>query len=131
MVAVAITNSLSLVGDELESTIDQAENELKAFLEERDNQDHLTSCAELMHQVAGTFKIVALKGADALMRDVSEFIDSIPTGEDVDITRHFEALTNAMHKLESYIEFVQARQKERPELLVPLMNEIRKVSKSH
>ena len=74
MVAVAITNSLSLVGEELENTIEQAESELKAFLEERDNQDHLTACAELMHQVAGTFKIVALKGADALMRDVSELI---------------------------------------------------------
>jgi len=129
MVAVAITNSLSLVGEELENTIEQAESELKAFLEERDNQDHLTACAELMHQVAGTFKIVALKGADALMRDVSELIDAMPTGEQADISRHFEALTNAMHKLENYIEFVQGQQVERPELLVPLINEIRKISK--
>ncbi|MDO8696183.1 MAG: ferrous iron transporter B [Pseudomonas sp.] len=117
--------SLSVVRDELFTTIDEAELGLEQFIAERDNGSLLQQAVENLQQVRGTLKLIELAGAEMLAQEVLQQATDIPTGAGPERDGQLSALSNALHVLRRYLEIVDAHRQEVPELLLPAINELR------
>jgi hypothetical protein len=117
--------SLSVVRDELFTTIDEAELGLEQFIAERDNGSLLQQAVENLQQVRGTLKLIELAGAEMLAQEVLQQATDIPAGAGEERDGQLSALSNALHVLRRYLEIVDAHRQEVPELLLPAINELR------
>lgn len=117
--------SLSVVRDELFTTIDEAELGLEQFIAERDNGSLLQQAVENLQQVRGTLKLIELAGAEMLAQEVLQQATDIPVGAGEERDGQLSALSNALHVLRRYLEIVDAHRQEVPELLLPAINELR------
>lgn len=117
--------SLSLVRDELFTTMDEAELNLEHFIAERDNGSLLQQAVENLQQVRGTLKLIELAGAELLAQEVLQQATDIPVGAGSERDGQLSAVSNALHVLRRYLEIVDTQRQEVPELLLPAINELR------
>lgn len=117
--------SLSVVRDELFTTIDEAELSLEQFIAERDNGSLLQQAVESLYQVRGTLKLIELVGAEMLAQEILQQATDIPTGAGEERDGQLSALSNALHVLRRYLEVVESHRQEIPELLLPAINDLR------
>ncbi|MVW75953.1 ferrous iron transporter B [Pseudomonas xionganensis] len=118
-------SSLSLVRDELFTTMEEAESSLEQFIADRHNGSLLQQAVENLHQVRGTLNLVELAGAELLAQEVLDQATDIPTGAGNERDTQLSALSNALHVLRRYLEHVEANRQEMPELLLPAINDLR------
>ena len=117
--------SLSLVRDELFTTMEEAEQSLEHFIAERHNGSLLQQAVENLQQVRGTLNLIELAGAELLAQEVLQQATDIPTGAGEERDGQLSALSNALYVLRRYLENVDANRQEMPELLLPAINELR------
>ncbi|OEC34169.1 hypothetical protein SAMN05216600_12077 [Pseudomonas cuatrocienegasensis] len=117
--------SLSLVRDELFTTMEEAESSLEQFIAERHNGSLLQQAVESLHQVRGTLNLIELAGAELLAQEVLDQATDIPAGAGEERDVQLSALSNALHVLRRYLENVDAHRQELPELLLPAINDLR------
>lgn len=117
--------SLSLVRDELFTTMEETEQSLEHFIAERNNGSLLQQAVENLQQVRGTLNLIELAGAELLAQEVLQQATDIPAcaGEERDV--QLSALSNALYVLRRYLENVDAHRQEMPELLLPAINDLR------
>ena len=120
--------SLSLVRDELFTTMEEAEQSLEHFIIDRNNGGLLQQAVENLKQVRGTLKLVELTGAELLAQEVLNLATDIPVGAGDERDTQLAALSNALYVLGRYLESVDASRQEMPELLLPPINTLRLVS---
>ncbi|MDX1368052.1 ferrous iron transporter B [Pseudomonas sp.] len=122
---VSGATSLSLVRNELFTTMEEAESSLEHFIAERHNGSLLQQAVESLHQVRGTLNLVELTGAELLAQEVLEQATDIPAGAGEERDVQLSALSNALHVLRRYLENVEVHRQEMPELLLPAINDLR------
>lgn len=122
---VSGATSLSLVRDELFTTIEEAESGLEQFIAERHNGSLLQQAVESLQQVRGTLNLIELAGAELLAQEVLDQATDIPAGAGEERDVQLSALSNALHVLRRYLENVEAHRQEMPELLLPAINDLR------
>lgn len=120
--------ALSLVRDELFATIDQAEQNLERFIMERHCSSLLQRAVECIHQIRGALSLIELAGAELLAHETFELVTDIPAGAGAERDDHLMALCHALHVLRRYLEQFRSRYEEMPELLLPAINELRRVT---
>ena len=119
------TSSYAMVEEELAKTLQQATNVFETFLSERHNLAQLEQCEANLRQIGGTLRLLQIPGA-ALLADemrmlcgaILKSINAVPEGR-------LNALSTAFFVLPRYLEFVQSRQSEIPQLVIAHVNELR------
>jgi hypothetical protein len=119
------TSSYAMVEEELAKTLQQATNVFETFLSERHNLALLEQCEANLRQIGGTLRLLQIPGA-ALLADemrmlcgaILKSINAVPEGR-------LNALSTAFFVLPRYLEFVQSRQSEIPQLAIAHVNELR------
>lgn len=119
------TQSFGLVREEIEETIGQAEHSLEQFQENRESEEDLQNCVDYLNQLRGIFALVELKGGALLCQEAVVLANEVPVGATEDKNNLLTALSNALFTLRRYIEYYERQQVDRPELLLPVANEIR------
>ncbi|WP_071871325.1 ferrous iron transporter B [Atopomonas hussainii] len=120
-------NSLSMVRDVLFATMEQAEQNLEHFIAERDNSSLLQSSVECLQQIYGSLKIIDLPGAALLAQELCQAAMDIPEGAGNERDGQLSAISNGLFVLRRYLENLETNRVELPELLIPVINELRQV----
>lgn len=120
--------SLSLVRNELFTTIDEAEQSLERFIVERQNGNLLQQAVGNLQQVRGILKVIELGGAEMLAHEVLQQATGIPAGVGENWDVRLASLSSALHVLRRYLESVDLHRQEIPELLLPAINDLRLAS---
>ena len=117
--------SLSMVRDELFSTMEQTELLLEQFIAERNNGSYLQQAVESLQQIRGTLNLIELAGAELLAQEIFQQANDIPAGAGEERNAQLSALSTALFVLRRYLESVDLHRHEFPELLLPAINELR------
>lgn len=118
-------SSLSMVRTELFTTIEQAEKSLEQFIADRSNVSYLQQGVEYLQQIRGILKLVEVTGAEMLAQETLLLATDIPVGAGQERDAQLTALTKALFILRRYLERIDLRQHPMPELLLPMINELR------
>lgn len=117
--------SLDLVRDELFVSVGEVEDLLQQFLEQRDSGHLLQQAIEGLQQLRGTLNLIELHGAALLLEEMVALATDIPVHEGDVLNAPLSALCNSLFLLRRYLHFCRQQGGERPELLLPLINELR------
>ena len=116
-----VSMSINLVRKELEITLQKAEGYFSIYAEKQD-PSQLKLFADELNLARGTFKLLELGGLEALS---SEMLSLIGDGT-VSFPTKLEALGKALMSLSHYISLLLEHERDRPILLIPAINLIRK-----
>ena len=119
------TTSLDLVRDELFTSMGEVENLLQQFLDDRQNGNLLQQSIEGLQQLRGTLALIELKGAAELLDEMVALATDIPTHDGDERNEPLSALCDALFLLERYLDQARQSGRERPELLLPTINQLR------
>lgn len=117
--------SLDLVRDELFISVREVEHLLQQFLEERHSGNLLQQAIEGLQQLRGTLKLIELKGATLLLTEMIALATDIPVHEGERLNAPLSTLCDSLFLLQRYLHFCRQQGAERPELLLPMINELR------
>jgi len=119
--------ALNLIKSEIDVSLMQIEGALSTFVEDNSNNGPLAECVVAMEQVYGALRLIDIHGASelaevmfALVRQVNDLQEKTPDA-------YFSALGNGMMVLARYLEYVQIKAVNLPQLLIPTINEARQV----
>ncbi len=117
--------SLDLVRDELFVSVGEVEDLLQQFLEERHSGNLLQQAIEGLQQLRGTLNLIELSGAALLLEEMIALATDIPVHEGEGLNAPLSTLCNSLFLLQRYLHFCRQQGSERPELLLPVINELR------
>ncbi|MEJ6655070.1 MAG: ferrous iron transporter B, partial [Pseudomonas sp.] len=117
--------SLDLVRDELFASVTGVENLLQQFLEERQNGSLLQQAIEGLQQLRGTLNLIELSGAALLLEEMIALATDIPVHDGEGRNAPLTALCNSLFQLQRYLHLCRQQGAERPELLLPTINDLR------
>ena len=123
-------SSIELVQPEIENTILQAEKSLERFQENRDSGEDLQNCIDYLNQLRGIFVLVEVHGCVLLCQESVYLANEVPVGASDDKNGLLTNLSNAIFILRRYTEYFCLHKKDFPELLLPIINELRMARKS-
>lgn len=120
--------SLNLVRDELVATIEEAARSLEKFANSHDDSDALQACIECIGQIAGTLKLIEFGGAELLAQELLATANEISPGSNGSkFERRLDVVSSTFFVLTRYMEYVQQTERKVPVLLIPQINELRKL----
>lgn len=122
---VSGASSLSLVRGELFATMEQAEKSLEQFIADRTNVSYLQQGVEYLQQIRGILKLIEITGAEMLAQEVLLLATDIPVGAGQERDAQLTTLNKALFILRRYLERLDSRPNPMPELLLPIINELR------
>lgn len=120
------STSLDLVRDELFTSMGEVEDLLQQFLEDRQNGSLLQQSIEGLQQLRGTLALIELKGAAQLLDEMIELATDIPVHEGEQRNEPLAALCDSLFLLQRYLDQARQAGSERPELLLPMINQLRR-----
>lgn len=123
-------SSIDLVQPEIEHTILQAEKSLERFQENRDSGEDLQNCIDFLNQLRGIFVLVEVHGCVLLCQESVYLANEVPVGATNDKNGLLTNLSNAIFILRRYTEYFSQHKLDFPELLLPVINELRMARKS-
>ena len=118
--------SLDLVRDELFASMGEVEDLLQQFLEDRHNGSLLQQAIEGLQQLRGTFELIELEGAAVLLDEMVALATDVPEHDGTERNAPLSSLCDSLFLLERYLEQCRHQGCERPELLLPAINDLRK-----
>lgn len=116
-----VSMSINLVRKELEITLQKAEGYFSIYAEKQD-PSQLKLFADELNLARGTFKLLELGGLEALSAEMLSLIGDGTVG----FPTKLEALGKALMSLSHYISLLLEHERDRPILLIPAINLIRK-----
>jgi len=130
--AIASPNisSIELVQPEIETTIHRAEQSLERFQENRDSGEDLQNCIDYLNQLRGIFVLVEVQACVLLCQESVALANELPVGANDDKNGLLTNLSNAIFILRRYTEYFCQKKIDHPELLLPIINELRIARKS-
>jgi chemosensory pili system protein ChpA (sensor histidine kinase/response regulator) len=123
------SQTLDLVGRELNGTLAEARTALETYVEQPDNVSLLERCKQELHQVHGVLRVLEIYGAALLaeeMEHVAGYLLATVT-ERKGQAESLDALLRAMVQLPGYLERVLAGGRDLALVLLPLLNDLRAV----
>jgi hypothetical protein len=118
-------NSLALIREELDNTIQHAAGEFEAFLLDSTNAGAVDNACNDIAQVAGTLRLIQFAAAALLADEMTAALKDIAAAGGASAEALAGALSHAFFVLPRYIEFVTARHFADPILIIPYANELR------
>src|SRR5215469_11703488 len=123
------SQTLDLVGREVNATLAEARASLETYVEQPDNVALLERCKTDLHQVQGVLRMLEIYGAALLaeeMEHVAQYLlDTVD--ERKGQAESLDALMRALVQLPSYLERVLAGGRDLALVLLPLLNDLRAV----
>lgn len=123
------SQSFDLVKTEIEQTIRQAETSLERFQENRESGEDLQNCMDFLNQLRGIFILVELRGGTLLCQEAVAMANDVPVGANDDKNILLTTLNSALYILRRYVEYYHQQRADHPELLLPIINELREARK--
>jgi chemosensory pili system protein ChpA (sensor histidine kinase/response regulator) len=123
------SQTLDLVGRELNATLAEARVALETYVEQPDNASLLERCKQELQQVHGVLRVLEIYGAALLaeeMVQVAGYLLATVT-ERKGQAESLDALLRAMVQLPGYLERVLAGGRDLALVLLPLLNDLRAV----
>jgi chemosensory pili system protein ChpA (sensor histidine kinase/response regulator) len=123
------SQTLDLVGRELNAGLAEARTALETYVEQPDNVSLLERCKQELHQVHGVLRVLEIYGAALLaeeMEQVAGYLLATVT-ERKGQAESLDALLRAMVQLPGYLERVLAGGRDLALVLLPLLNDLRAV----
>src|SRR5579872_1581596 len=123
------SQTLDLVGRELNATLAEARAALETYVEQPDNVSLLERCKQELQQVHGVLRVLEIYGAALLaeeMEQVAGYLLATVT-ERKGQAESLDALLRAMVQLPGYLERVLAGGRDLALVLLPLLNDLRAV----
>jgi len=123
------SQTLDLVGRELNAALSEARTALETYVEQPDNISLLERCKQELHQVHGVLRVLEIYGAALLaeeMEHVAGYLLATVT-ERKGQAESLDALLRAMVQLPGYLERVLAGGRDLALVLLPLLNDLRAV----
>lgn len=118
-------NSLALIREELDNTLQRAAGEFEAFLLDSSNRSALDNCRTDLAQIAGTLRLIQFPAAALLAGEMAAALDDMANAQGASAEALAGALSHAIFVLPRYIEFVALRRFAEPVLIIPYINELR------
>jgi chemosensory pili system protein ChpA (sensor histidine kinase/response regulator) len=123
------SQTLDLVGREVNATLAEARAALEAYVEQPDNVGLLERCQQDLHQVQGVLRMLEIYGAALLAEEMEHvaryLLDTVD--ERKGQAESLDALMRALVQLPSYLERVLAGGRDLALVLLPLLNDLRAV----
>ncbi|WP_045859679.1 hypothetical protein [Teredinibacter purpureus] len=120
--------SLKLVRDELVATIDDSARNLENFVGQQQNSESLQNCIDGIRQIVGILRLIQFRGACLLAEELLVTATDISPGNSgAEYDRRLEVISNTFFVLTRYLEYIQQVERKIPVLLIPQINELRKV----
>lgn len=123
------SQSFDLVKNEIEQTIKQAETSLERFQENRESGEDLQNCVDFINQLRGIFILVELRGGTLLCQEAVSMANDVPVGANDDKNILLTTLNSALFILRRYVEYYHQQRADHPELLLPIINDLREARK--
>jgi chemosensory pili system protein ChpA (sensor histidine kinase/response regulator) len=119
--------ALNWVKPALDATLAQARDALETYVEEPDNRALMRACAEHLHQVQGTLRMVELYGAAMVVENMERLAEGLVADTVKQRDEGYSVLMRGMVQLPDYLERLQSGHKDIPIVLLPLLNDLRAV----
>jgi hypothetical protein len=119
------SQSFDLVKSEIEQTIRNAEISLERFQENRESGEDLQNCVDYLNQLRGIFVLVELRGGTLLCKEAVTVANDVPVGASDDKNILLTTLNSSLFILRRYVEYYHQQREDHPELLLPIINELR------
>lgn len=119
--------SLHMVRLELAITLEQASRDLELYGADRAERQYLDSCRAALTQLAGVFKLLGFAGANLLADDLSATAGLLPAAEGERAERLLELCGRSLFVLNRYLEHIQQSERALPLVLIPYINDLRKL----
>jgi len=119
--------ALNWVKPALDATLAQAREALETYVDEPDNRALMRVCAEHLHQVQGTLRMVELYGAAMVVENMERLAEGLVTDSVKQRDEGYSVLMRGMVQLPDYLERLQSGHKDIPIVLLPLLNDLRAV----
>ena len=117
--------ALGWVKPELDETLRQARLEIEAYAEDPDDTGRMRACAELMHQVQGSLRMLELYAPAMVGEEMETLATTLAGGEARNRDEASAALMRGVVLLPDYLERLQGGHRDIPIVLLPLLNELR------
>jgi chemosensory pili system protein ChpA (sensor histidine kinase/response regulator) len=119
--------ALNWVKPALDATLAQARESLETYVDEPDNISLMRTCAEHLHQVQGTLRMVELYGAAMVVENMERLAEALVADTIKQRDEGYSVLMRGMVQLPDYLERLQSGHKDIPIVLLPLLNDLRAV----
>ena len=122
------SQTLDLVGRELNNTLAEARTALETYVEQPENVVLMQRCVTDLHQVQGVLRLLEIFGAALLAEEMEQVTKYLLTpASQKNQAETLDALMRAMVQLPSYVERVLAGGRDLALVLLPLLNDLRAV----
>ncbi|RPE75454.1 Hpt domain-containing protein [Vulcaniibacterium tengchongense] len=119
------TTTLGWIKPELDETLRQAQQEIEAFAENPADTGCMRACAEHLHQVHGTLRMVELYAPAMVAEEMERLALALQRGQAGDRDEACATLMRGVVLLPDYLERLQSGHRDIPIVLLPLLNELR------
>src|SRR6201996_4919839 len=117
--------ALEGVKPELDETLALARDALEAYVDNPGNRDAMRSCADSLHQVHGTLRMVELYGAAMVAEEMETLAISLLEDHVAQREDAYAALMRGLMQLPDYLERLSSGHRDVPVVLLPLLNDLR------
>ena len=117
--------TLQWVKPELDETLALAREALESYVDNPGNRDAMRSCADSLHQVHGTLRMVELYGAAMVTDEMETLAISLMEDHVADREEAYAALMRGLMQLPDYLERLSGGHRDVPVVLLPLLNDLR------
>jgi chemosensory pili system protein ChpA (sensor histidine kinase/response regulator) len=117
--------TLQWVKPELDETLALAREALEAYVDNPGNRDVMRSCADSLHQVQGTLRMVELYGAAMVAEEMETLAISLLEDHVAQREDAYAALMRGLMQLPDYLERLSSGHRDVPVVLLPLLNDLR------
>jgi len=117
--------TLQWVKPELDETLAVAREALESYVDNPGNRDAMRSCADSLHQVQGTLRMVELYGAAMVADEMETLAISLLEDHVADREEAYAALMRGLMQLPDYLERLSGGHRDVPVVLLPLLNDLR------
>lgn len=119
------TTTLGWIKPELDETLRLAQQEIEAYAENPADAGRMRLCAEQLHQVHGTLRMVELYAPAMVAEEMERLALALQQGQVADRDEACAALMRGVVLLPDYLERLQGGHRDIPIVLLPLLNELR------
>ncbi|KGI78629.1 Hpt domain-containing protein [Oleiagrimonas soli] len=116
--------TLNWVKSELDEALQRARDSLEAYVENPDS-GLMRTCAEVLHQVQGTLRMVELYGAAMVVQEMEQLVAALLDNKVENRDEAYSALMGGLVQLPDYLERLQSSHRDVSVVLLPLLNELR------
>src|ERR1700761_1472526 len=117
--------TLQWVKPELDETLALAREALESYVDNPGNRDAMRSCADSLHQVHGTLRMVELYGAAMVTEEMETLSISLLEDHVANREEAYAALMRGLMQLPDYLERLSGGHRDVPVVLLPLLNDLR------